>query len=189
MYVSGHRTGFGGIRQDGGARFRKMAGLSFVEIIIALALLGILLSLGLPAFNTTLANMRVRQVAESLRDGLQSARNEAVKRNAAVAFNLDSPTGGGWSVTLVADGTLLRSKSAAEGSYIQVDSGGATEVDFSNLGLMTLPLAASQTFSVSNPSVGTCGPTGIRCLSIVVAAGGQVRLCDPQRTSPDPQAC
>lgn len=177
-------------RRDGRGGHRRHAGLSLVEVAITMALLGIILSIGLPAFRTTLGNMRVRQVAESLRDGLQTARNEAVKRNAAVAFNLDNATGGGWSVTLVSDGTLLRSKAAAEGSYVLVSAGGAMEVDFSNLGLMTLPAAPSQTFSVSNPGVDGCAPGGsIRCLSIVVAAGGQVRLCDPLRTSPDPQAC
>ena len=140
-----------------------------------------------------LGNMRVRQVAESLRDGLQNARNEAVKRNAAVSFNLTSASGGGWTVTLASDGTEIRSRSASEGGSIFVTAtpGGATQIDFSNLGLMTAPVAASATLAVSNPNSGGCEADGgnIRCLSVIVLAGGQVRMCDPRRGSPDPQAC
>ncbi|MDO8934180.1 MAG: GspH/FimT family pseudopilin [Rhodocyclaceae bacterium] len=172
--------------------WRRAAGFSLVEIGITLALVALILGLGLPTLQTTLANMRVRQVAESLRDGLQTARNEAVKRNATVAFNLDSATGGGWSVTLASDGSLLRSKSASEGSniFVAATPAGVAEVDFNNLGLMTLPVVTSVTLAVSHPNAGACGPAGsIRCLSVVVLAGGQVRFCDPQRTSPDPQAC
>ena len=44
--------------------------------------LGIMLALGLPSFVETIQNMQVRTAAESILDGLQIARSEAVRRNA-----------------------------------------------------------------------------------------------------------
>jgi len=45
--------------------------------------------------------------------------------------------------------------------------------------------------NITNPIGGTCavaaGP--MRCLQIVVSPGGQVRMCDPMFTFPDPQGC
>jgi type IV fimbrial biogenesis protein FimT len=171
---------------------RQVAGYSIVEMVLAVALIALVVGLGAPMFATAVSNMRVRQTAESIRDGLQTARNEAVKRNAAVAFNLTSASGGGWTVTLVSDGSVIRSRSTTEGgnSYVTA-SGGVAEIDFNNLGLMTVPAVASVTLAVSRPDSGACEADGgsVRCLSVIALAGGQVRMCDPRRASPDPQAC
>lgn len=46
-------------------------------------------------------------------------------------------------------------------------------------------------FSITNPSGGTCAPSGeMRCLSVVVASNGQIRMCDPAvTTAGDSRAC
>lgn len=66
------------------AILRATAGFSLVELIIALAILGTLLSISIPAFRSMGANQRVTSVAADLHAGLLLARAEAVKRNRSV---------------------------------------------------------------------------------------------------------
>lgn len=172
---------------------RHQHGLSLIEVMIAVAIVGLLLVIGLPDFFAFMAGLRVRTVAEGLVGAVQQARVEATKRNQSVSFRLDSVDGGGWSVIL-ADGTVLQSRDAQEGGSVQVQfvPGGTDTITFNNLGQRTAPAAAAGllTLSVTNPAGGACQPAGaIRCLSITIPAGGQVRMCDPQRSAGDPQAC
>ena len=71
-----------------------MRGFSLIELIVGMAILGILMSLGIPAFSDWMRNARVRTTAESALNGLQLARAEAVRRNTTVGFYLvDTTTG------------------------------------------------------------------------------------------------
>jgi type IV fimbrial biogenesis protein FimT len=56
--------------------------------MIGLAILGVLLGMGIPAFQTMMQNYQIRTTAEALISGLQTARNEAVRRNTSVRFQL-----------------------------------------------------------------------------------------------------
>jgi type IV fimbrial biogenesis protein FimT len=62
--------------------------MSLIELMIGLAVLGILLGLGIPAFTTMLQNLQIRSAAEAVVSGLQTARNEAVRRNTSMRFQL-----------------------------------------------------------------------------------------------------
>ncbi len=59
-----------------------------IEVLVIMAILGVLLSLGVPAFNNYLNNVRVRISAESFLAGLQTARAEAIRLNSTVEFLL-----------------------------------------------------------------------------------------------------
>jgi type IV fimbrial biogenesis protein FimT len=168
----------------------RHSGFSLIELVVVIGMLLLIILVGLPAFTGILASMRVRAVAESLLSGVQTARTEAVRRNQPASFNLDAEQGGGWSILLVADGSTLQTKPASEGGSVNVQGDMGSSLTFNNLGQRTAPAGGVLTFSLTNPSVGDCQPTGnIRCLSVTVEPGGQSRLCDPQRTAPDPQAC
>lgn len=66
----------------------RAAGFSLVELVVALAIMGVLLSLGLPAFSAYSRNIKVRAAAESFMSGLQLARGEAVRLNTSVELIL-----------------------------------------------------------------------------------------------------
>ena len=65
-------------------------GFSLIEVLIAMAILGILLALAAPSYSTWITNSRIRTTAESIQSGLQSARSEAVRRNSTIRFQLTS---------------------------------------------------------------------------------------------------
>lgn len=64
------------------------AGFSLVELMVGVSILAVLLALALPSFSEWIRNNQVRTVAESLREGLQLARSEAIKRNTRVRLQL-----------------------------------------------------------------------------------------------------
>jgi type IV fimbrial biogenesis protein FimT len=184
----------------------SMRGFSLIELMIGLAILAMLLMMGVPAFGTYIQNAKLRSTAENFYAGLQSARAEAVKRNAPVEFILTddsgesantqtdnlSTTGKNWIVRVQDPTTLIytfvEGKPAAEGSGTSGTSsvdinGTVSAVTFNGFGATTL--GSSATFAITNPAGGLCRAAGgpMRCLSIVVSIGGQARLCDPAVTT------
>jgi prepilin-type N-terminal cleavage/methylation domain-containing protein len=70
-------------------------GMTLIEMAIGLVIVGLLLVMALPGFGTWLQNSQIRNAAESLQNGLQLTRAEAVRRNTRVQFVLGSVLGGG----------------------------------------------------------------------------------------------
>jgi type IV fimbrial biogenesis protein FimT len=73
---------------------RRSQGFSLVELVIVVAIVGILMALGLPSFNEIIRNSAIRGAAESTLSGFQLAKVEALKRNLtirlAIVDSLDS---------------------------------------------------------------------------------------------------
>ena len=187
------------------------SGFNLIEVMVSLTVLAILIALGAPSFGEWLQNQQVRAAAEAIVNGMQVARGEAIKRNLAVQFTLDLPSG--WTVCEATkqpcDGTLLanpvrvqdviQSRSGSEGTRnAQATStpDGALAVTFSPLGSVlttnsdgSVPLTQ---VDVANTQ-GDCMAAGgsMRCLRVVVTGGGSIRMCDPTPgiAAPDTRAC
>ncbi len=65
-------------------------GFSLIELLIAMAIAGILLGLGAPSYQAWITNAHIRTTAEAIQNGLQLARGEAVRRNTQISFQLMS---------------------------------------------------------------------------------------------------
>jgi type IV fimbrial biogenesis protein FimT len=168
------------------------AGFTLVEIMISLTVLGMLLMLGLPSFSAWIQNTQIRTSAESLLNGLQVARAEAVRQNVTVQFVLGAGTG--WTVSTVATSTVVQSRSASEGSgnaALTVSPAGATTVTFSGLGrVIPNPDASNSVTQIDVCGASSMAPSDMRKMRVAIGAGGNVRMCDLQvTTSSDPRAC
>ena len=67
-------------------RQRQAAGFSLVELMVVIAVMGVLLMLGFKSFAGWLQSLRVRAAAESIRTGCKSPRPRRSKRNGNVTF-------------------------------------------------------------------------------------------------------
>ena len=70
------------------------SGFTLVELVVTIAIVGILASVAIPSFSSSIATSRARSVATDLYMSLVKARSEAVKRNTAVTV---SPAESGWN--------------------------------------------------------------------------------------------
>jgi type IV fimbrial biogenesis protein FimT len=163
-------------------------GFTLIELMIALAIFGLLTMLALPGFTKVMANMQIRTAAEALLNGLQTARSEAVKRNGNVQLVLANRTG--YSVQIVSTGEVIRNRSANEGSQtavITVTPPGATIATFNGLGLLAANPDGTASVAQIDVSTATLTPADLRPMRIMAAS--VVRMCDPQVAAGDPRAC
>lgn len=96
----------------------QQRGVTLIELIVTLAVLGLLALAAMPSISDWLRNARMRNMTESIQTGMQQARNEAVRRNRQVSF---------WLVNLPSPGVMdnnctLSNGSNANGWVVSVDS-------------------------------------------------------------------
>lgn len=170
-------------------------GVTLIEIMVALVIMGVLVAAGLPSFGTFLQNRKVRNSADAIQNGLQLAKAEAVRRNTVVVFNLAA--GSSWNLTCanctLPDGSadVLPSMPATEMSPDVATNPATVALNFNGFGKVS-NLAAGTTSTINiekSPCLTTTAGSGIRCLRIVVTPGGQIRSCDPMLPATSAQAC
>lgn len=161
----------------------RVRGFTLVELLVTIALTGVVLALAVPAFAQLSANYRVRAGGESLLGALQLARAEAVRRNTPVSFTLVG-TRAGWRVT-DSTGTLIQSRADSDTSTLAVtSSNAASSVTFVPTGVVSTAGTRVSQLSIASSSAGT------ETRRIDVMGGGLIRLCSPSVTAAnDPRRC
>ncbi len=189
-------------------------GVTLIELLIGIAVLAVVLAVGMPMFGLWVQNSQVRTAAESIQNGLQIARTEAIRRNANVRFTLTSGDGlVQWNVGCVTvrnncPGTI-QERAAAEGganarvgsdSYVQTDPApdysialtAGAGLDGGNAGVTFNAMGLVPNFGIDIARIDVLNSTSAdaRRLVITIGSGGGVRMCDPALSlANNPQGC
>lgn len=165
---------------------------------MVLSVLSILFAVGMPAFGRLLHDVEIRGTAEGLRAALQTARTEAVTRNALVRISFNDVSGKpAWTIGCVhasahCPGAISTYRSQPD---IKTRLGAARSDDTT---AWTVALAAGNrlpsgvTFNALGAAPGVSSADDAsridvlhlandqaRRLVLTIAASGTVRLCDP----------
>lgn len=197
----------------------RQRGFTMLELMVTVTIIGMTLAVGIPNFGLWIQNTQNRTAAESIMNGVQLARTEAVKRNAQVRFELTDATGKvAWKV-----GCVLPTDQCPEEIrvYNGLEGSGNSRVGVS-MAAVTYPAPVAQYAIALDPGTDMDGgkPAGVtfngigrvpspnlgfditrvditaldhakaKRYVVAIAPGGQVRMCDP--TLPlktNPQGC
>jgi type IV fimbrial biogenesis protein FimT len=148
-------------------------GLTLVELMIALTVLGILLALAVPSFKGAALNSSLRAISSDLNASVQLARSEAIKRNvpitlcrantAGTACDVASDWAAGWLI--VAGGTVLQYQQPVTEGFKVTQSGTAASLTFQPIGVG----ATAATFTVCRSA-----PVGNQERVVSITATGNV---------------
>lgn len=203
----------------GGMADQRIRGFSLIELMVTLSIVALLIAAVAPSVTAWLVDIRIRGLAESLVNGLQTARNEAVRRNQNIGFYLVSSTdgmltssctlsssSGSWVVSAqspVSHCTDTPSATTAPMIVATFSAGGQASSSLAVTGLQTNESTAANmvTFNGFGRVVNSTGLGRIdvksatsasryRTLQVMISPTGSIRMCDPAVTSAsDPRIC
>jgi type IV fimbrial biogenesis protein FimT len=139
-------------------------GFTLIELIVAMAVLGILAAVAAPAIGEYLATQRLKGAAEELQTDLQFARMESVQRNASITVTLAS-TG----YTIAQGATTIKSVTLGSGSNV---SAGTTMV-------ATFDPVRSTASVTNGPDITVANTATARTLRVSLSTMGRVSICSP----------
>jgi type IV fimbrial biogenesis protein FimT len=133
----------------------RQNGFTLVELLITLAIVSIVLTVGVPSFNDLIRNNRMTGQVNQVVSALALARSEAVKRGASV--DVVSASGGanwknGWTVEVSVGGEDIRVFEAQAGNHTLVADGGQGTFSYDSQGFLSTNCAGNCTITLCETS-------------------------------------
>ena len=150
-------------------KYIRPSGFSLTELLVVVAITGILASVAVPSYNDSVERHRLESASEAILSDIRWARSESIKRNLEVRVTF--ATGGAWSYSINVDpdntNTVLK---AVNGS------------DFSATSLPTAPFGVNA-YTTFDPVRGTASSGNVNLTSanyslfVTVSNLGRSRIC------------
>lgn len=194
---------------------RAQTGMTLIELAIGMVIIGILMAAAMPSFQQWIQSTQIRTAADSIQNGIQLARAEAVRRNAQVRFTLTDAGGTiAWSVGCVAATAdcpaTIQSHPAADGTTnaragidttaapspvpagyygtaLAAGAGLPAGITFDSFGRVP---SANVGADITRVDVINAITANARRMVVAVSSGGLIRMCDPALSlAANPQGC
>lgn len=168
----------------------KSKGVTLIELMVAMIVLGILVFLALPSYTIWIQNTQIRTAGEGILSGLTLSRAEAVRRNTSVELRMGA--GSGWTALVATTGEVIQSRTAEEGTsnaVVTITPAGSDRVTFTGLGRVGLNADGSTPFTAIKVDSSSIPAAESRELCVVVNATGLTRMCDPKVDTDDSRTC
>lgn len=185
-------------------------GFSLIEFMVAIVIVSLLFALAVPSYSSWIQNQQIRNAAESILNGIQIARSEAVKNNTSARLALCGLPSSSWEVlaasavapapaaslacgagsNAAAGEVRVQERTGQEGArlaQLTVTPNGATTVTFNSMGRVV----ANADGSAAITQIDVATATGDRPMRVTIGVGGNVRMCDPSPllAASDPRHC
>ena len=172
---------------------KQSRGFSLIELMVVVAIVAILAIIGLPSYAIWVQNTAIRNATESVLNGLQLARSEAVARNTNIDFVVNANSGWTFGCATVQEPAcpaVIQAKTATEGSagtVVTINNAAiADTVRFGNFGALADNGGAAISIDIDST---TLSAADSRQLRVDISTGGSVRMCDPSLGGQDPRRC
>lgn len=147
------------------APHRPASGFTLVELMLAVAILGILASLAAPSFTDLIESQRAKSAATDIYVALARARSEAVKRNTSVTLSPKSANwANGWQIPDPVSGTIIEDHDAISNLTVT----GPTSVIYQSSGRVSGTTAPS--FVITGAA-----STSARCVAVDLSGRPSVK--------------
>jgi len=153
---------------------QKNMGMTLLELMIVVAIIGITVAIVAPPFNTILEKQRIKGAAEAVLADLRWARAESIKRNVRVRVTF--ATGSNWSYTI----NTFPALTTSDGVLPKTVNGS----DFPSTTLKTPSFAGRVAYTTFDPIRGTNLNNGTVTISsnnfsagVKISTLGRVRIC------------
>jgi type IV fimbrial biogenesis protein FimT len=163
---------------------QKNTGFTLLELLIVIAIMGILAGMAVPSFQSMIETNRLKQAVESFQSDMQFARTEAIKQSVNIIVSRTTGNAGAWCYGLAKKVPTSKTScdctetNTADADYCDVKIVSGTNFSSTNLD----SASGNNTFDFRRGTIGNNGvtfSTANYAARIVFSAVGRVRICSP----------
>jgi len=157
----------------------RCTGFTLTELMITIAIIGIVTSMAVPSFQDILDRNLLKQVIQSFKSDLQFARTTAIKQSQNVRVNRTTGNAGAWCYGLTTKASCICTQATATAAdFCEIKRVLGNEFNPTNM----VSATGNSTFDFRRGTIGNNGVTfssNKYASRVVFSAGGRTRICSP----------